>query len=72
MTERKYKHLTSGDNYNNVTVSVRESIAQDVDDALDYLLQATRFTKSQVVCDAILAHAKRRRVEDQNEQDKDL
>lgn len=72
MIERKYKHLTSGDNYNNVTVSVRESIAQDVDDALDYLLRATRFTKSQVVCDAILAHAEKRRLEDRDEPAKEM
>jgi len=32
---RKYKHLTSGDNYNNVTVSVRESIAPEIDAALE-------------------------------------
>ncbi len=56
---RKYEYLTSGPNFNNVTVSVKDSIAPEVNAALGYLLRTLRFSKSQVVCDAILEHAER-------------
>lgn len=54
---RKYKHLTSGKNYNNVTVSVKEEIAPEISAALDHLIEVTGWSKSKVVCDAILALA---------------
>ena len=54
---RKYQHLTSGSNYNNVTVSVQDGIAPQVDGALDHLICTLGLTKSKIVCDAILAMA---------------
>lgn len=55
--DRKYQHLTSGKNYNNLTVSVKDAIAPEVDAALEHLISTLGFTKSKIVCDAILVLA---------------
>jgi len=57
MNDRKYRHLTSGKNYNNVTVSVPDSVAPKVNAAISYLMDVTGKKKSQVICEAILVYA---------------
>lgn len=53
----KYKHLQERGNHNLLTISVKDSTAQAVDGALEYLCVALGISRSQAVREAIVESA---------------